>query len=100
MAAQGAVVDIDEKAFARRVVEQDGVLTYGQLLDCGWNYDAIAHRVGRKNWQILVTGVVLITSGVPTPRQRLRAALLHGGDGAALTSFAACGGSAAETGES
>jgi len=83
-------VEIDEKAFAGLVAEQDAVLEYGQLVDCGWNDDAIAHRVGRKYWQVLVTRVVLTTSGIPTPRQRLRAALLHGGDGSALTSFAAC----------
>jgi hypothetical protein len=83
-------VEIDERAYSRLVLEQDSVLTYAQLLSCGWNYDAIEHRIGRKDWQILVTGVVLITSGVPTARQRLRGGLLHGGDGAALTSLAAC----------
>jgi hypothetical protein len=83
-------MEIDEEAFAELVAEQDAVLDYGQLLGCGWNYDAIAHRVKRKDWQVLVTRVVLTTSGVPTQRQRLRAALLHGGEGSALTAFAGC----------
>src|SRR3954468_19897788 len=83
-------MDVDDKKFAQLVVEQDGVLGIEQLVGCGWNYDAIAYRVKRKVWQVLVARVVLTTSGVPTQRQRLRAALLHGGEGSALTAFDAC----------
>lgn len=41
-------------------------------------------------WQRLLPGVVLLHSGRPSERQRLRAALLHAGKGSMVTGLAAC----------
>jgi hypothetical protein len=66
------LVDIEE--ISRR---QDGVVTRLQALD-SLTTGALQHRLG-KHWQILLPGVYLTSTGGPSPRQQLRAALLYGG---------------------
>jgi hypothetical protein len=82
-------VDVDRQQYAELRAEQDRVLTHSQLFACGWTYEAIIHRRQREQWQKLLPGIVLTVSGEPTARQRFRAALLHGGSAAALTSCSA-----------
>jgi hypothetical protein len=83
-------MQIDTEAWAKLLDEQECVVKRSQAMSCGWTQNAIQHRLDRKHWQVLVPGVLLVVSGTPTARQRLRAALLHGGPEAALTSTTAC----------
>ena len=72
-------MDLDEL-----LAVQDCVLTRGQALR-HLSPAALRHRLRPGGpWQQLLPGVYLTTSGVPTQRQRLRAALLHGGSRAVL----------------
>ncbi|HVW81704.1 MAG TPA: hypothetical protein VHB69_12280 [Mycobacteriales bacterium] len=71
---------------------QDGVVTRAQALE-SLTTGALQHRLGR-HWQIALPGVYLTSTGAPTDRQRLRAALLYGGSSAQLadaTALAAYG---------
>jgi hypothetical protein len=56
---------------------QDGVITRLQALET-LTTGALQHRLERR-WQIMLPGVYLASTGTPTERQRLRAALLYGG---------------------
>jgi hypothetical protein len=82
-------MDVDGRKFDALRAEQDGVLTHAQLIACGWTYEAIIHRRRREQWQKLLPGIVLTFSGDASTGQRFRAALLHGGSAAALTSCSA-----------
>jgi hypothetical protein len=62
----------------------DGLVTRRELLAVGWTVKGIHHRVRAGHWQRLLPRVYLTTSGEPTARQRMRAALLYAGDGALL----------------
>lgn len=65
---------------------QDGVLTRAQAL-ARLSEGAVRHRLrsgGR--WLLLLPGVYLASTGVPTRRQQLRAALLYAGEQAVLAS--------------
>ncbi len=69
---------------------QDGLATSRQLTDLGWSRSTIAHRCGKGGpWQRVLPRVILLQTGAPSPRQRLRAALLYAGEGALLTGAAA-----------
>ncbi|HEY0496137.1 MAG TPA: hypothetical protein VGD48_10350 [Kutzneria sp.] len=64
----------------------DGVATWTDLLRLGVSPDLPARRCRPGGgWTRLLTGVYLLTGGSPTRRQRIRAALLRAGPGAALT---------------
>src|SRR3954447_24113222 len=77
-------------ALAALIHEQDGVVTAGQLATHGFSRDTLDRRVASGRWQRLVPGTVLTVSGEPTRRQRLVAAILWGGDGAAIDGPDAC----------
>jgi len=64
---------------------QDGLLTRSQALQ-RLSPAALRHRLRPGGpWLRLLPGVYLASTGVPTSRQRLRAALLHGGEAAVLS---------------
>ena len=69
---------------------QDGVVTSAQLSMHGFSRDATQHRVGRREWQRLLPGVVLTHSGEPLRRQRLFGAWLWAGEDAAIDGASAC----------
>nr|WSZ96188.1 hypothetical protein OH820_11460 [Streptomyces sp. NBC_00857] len=72
------------------VVAQDGLATPRQLVGLGWATSTIARRCTPGGpWQRLLPRVILLQTGAPSPRQRLRAALLFAGEGALLTGTAA-----------
>lgn len=56
-----------------------------RLLAAGFIRQTIRRRVRRGTWQEPLTGVICRTNGLLTPDQWLVAALLYGGDGAALS---------------
>lgn len=68
----------------------DAVAPRAALLDLGLSDGAISRscRPGGP-WRSPVRGVVLLSDGDPTPRQRLRIAVVRGGRGAVLTGSAA-----------
>src|SRR3954466_3774835 len=77
-------------ALAAVIHEQDGVVTAGQLAAHGFSRDALDRRVASGRWQRLLPGTVLTVSREPTRRQRLVAAVLWGGAGAAVDGPDAC----------
>ena len=77
-------MDVDEIAWRRLLTGQDGVVRRGQALDCGWTPRALAHRIGR-DWQVLLPGVLLASTGIPTTRQLRCAGVVWAGPSAALT---------------
>jgi very-short-patch-repair endonuclease len=77
---------IDERHWRTLLDSQDGVAHRLQLWESGWTSGAVEHRLGRE-WQVLLPGVVLTSTGVPTVTQRRWAAVLWGGPEAALTSW-------------
>jgi hypothetical protein len=76
---------------ALRRSARDGVIRTAALRGLGVPGATITNRCcegGR--WQRLLPGVVLLTSGSPTRRQEISAALLYGGPHAVLTGIEAC----------
>lgn len=70
----------------------DGVASRARLLALGISSRTIDRRCRRGGpWQRLCLGVVLLHNGLPTPRQRARAGLLHAGDDAMLTGSTGAG---------
>ncbi|ROS26249.1 hypothetical protein EDF34_2582 [Cellulomonas sp. PhB150] len=67
------------------LARQDAVATTAQLQQWGMTRAAIARRAASGEWTRLFRGVVLLSSGAATWRQRARGALLYAGDGAALS---------------
>lgn len=64
----------------------DGVVTVAALVDLGIDSSTVYHRCQPGGpWRWLLPGVVLIESGVPSGRQRARAALAYAGSDAQLT---------------
>jgi hypothetical protein len=63
--------------------QQHGTLARYQALRHGLSRDAWDYRVGR-HWTAVGEGVAVTHSGEPTPKQLRWAAVLHGGEGAAL----------------
>jgi hypothetical protein len=69
----------------------DGVVTARALVVLGVPESTVYHRCRDGGpWQRLAPGVVLMTTGHPTTRQLVTAALLHGGPDAVLTGLEAC----------
>ncbi|GGM92485.1 hypothetical protein GCM10009721_17700 [Terrabacter tumescens] len=62
---------------------QCGVLTRTQLLASGVSRETLRWRVGR-DWRLLLPGIYVLQTGLPSEEQRLVAAQLFGGDGAWL----------------
>jgi hypothetical protein len=72
------------------IAAQDGLATSKQLASLGWPNSTIAYRCTPGGpWQRVLPRVILLQTGAPTPRQRLRAALLYAGEDALLTGTAA-----------
>ncbi|QGV80434.1 hypothetical protein [Streptomyces ficellus] len=72
------------------VVAQDGIATVHQLMDLGCASSVIAaHSRPPGPWRRLLPRVVALQRSDPTPRQRLRGALLYAGPDALLTGPAA-----------
>jgi hypothetical protein len=66
--------------------QQHSVVSRGQLLGLGMTDNAMQYRVRRGGpWQILLPGVYLTTSGVPSLAQKEMAALLYAGPGSLIT---------------
>lgn len=63
---------------------QDGVVTRAQLAAHGFDDNAVHRRVREGVWQRPLPGILTTFSGCPTRRQRLVAAWLWGGAGAAV----------------
>lgn len=75
-------MDLPDRALAL-AQSQHGVLTRRQLLGAGVTRDTLRWRVGR-DWRLLLPGVYVLQTGLPSVRQRLVAAQLAGGNGAWL----------------
>ncbi|MGI5482593.1 hypothetical protein [Streptomyces lavendofoliae] len=72
------------------VVAQDGVATVHQLMDLGCASSVTAARCRPPGpWRRLLPRVIALQTTPPTPRQRLRGALLYAGPDALLTGPAA-----------
>jgi hypothetical protein len=69
--------------------EQHDVLTMGQALTYGLSSSAVSRRVASGRWQRLLPRVYLTSNGQPGHEQRVWAAVLYGGEPAALTGMAA-----------
>lgn len=65
--------------------QQDGVLSRIQALAGGLGEDSWQWQIERGRWQRVLPGVAVGHSGEITDRQRAWAAVLHAGEGAALT---------------
>lgn len=70
-------------AAAAVAAEQEGVVTRRQLLAAGVSRETLRWRVGR-DWRLLLPGVYVLQTGLPSQTQRLVAAQLLAGDGAWL----------------
>ncbi len=68
--------------------EQDGLITRAQLLGSGVTRETVRWRVGR-DWRLVLPGVVLLHTGVPSEHERLVAALLFAGAGSWLSGVTA-----------
>jgi hypothetical protein len=75
---------IDERARGL-LVRQDSVATTAQLQEWGMTRASIARRASSGEWTRLFRGVILLSSGTVTWRQRARGALLYAGRDAALS---------------
>ncbi|NMH95713.1 hypothetical protein HF519_30150, partial [Pseudonocardia bannensis] len=74
-----------------REAAQDGVISAATLREIGVPGVTVARRCRAGGpWQRLLPGVILLSTGTPTRRQQVRAALLYGGDNAILTGIEAC----------
>jgi len=63
----------------------DDLATVAALVASGLRYRTVRRRIRMETWQEPAPGVVCRTTGALTPRQRLRAALLYVGPGAAVS---------------
>ncbi|SDU77994.1 type IV toxin-antitoxin system AbiEi family antitoxin domain-containing protein [Jiangella alkaliphila] len=79
-----------ERALALARV-QDGLLTRQQALAAGMSAEAVRHAIRPGGpWQRVLPGVYATFSGPLSPLHRLRAAVLHAGEGALVTGPWAC----------
>ncbi|MCH0540465.1 hypothetical protein I3F58_12965 [Streptomyces sp. MUM 203J] len=85
------LITADRYATDPLVLAQDGLATVHQLRDIGCASYVVANRCRPGGpWQRVLPRVVLLAAPTPpTPRQRLRAALLYAGPDALLTGQAA-----------
>jgi hypothetical protein len=71
-------------------LDQFGVVSRGQALDCGMGRGVLDHLIRPDGpWQRIVPGVYATTTGSVTPDQRAMAALLHAGPKSMITGAAA-----------
>lgn len=76
---------MDEAGLEAVLRQQDLLLTRAQARQAGLSREALRHRLRRGGpWQRVTSGVLAAFSGELTERQRMRAALLHGGESAML----------------
>ncbi|WP_116952517.1 hypothetical protein [Jiangella endophytica] len=70
---------------------QDGLITRPQALAVGMTKDAIRHAIRPGgHWQRVLPGIYATFNGLLAPVHRRRAAVLHGGAGAAVSGSWAC----------
>jgi hypothetical protein len=75
----------DDFAYIRSFA-RDNVISVRELMRLGLSESTIYRRCRANGpWQLLAPGTVLLSSGTPTRRQLLRAALLHAGPEAIVT---------------
>jgi very-short-patch-repair endonuclease len=80
----------DGRALADVVTRQNGVISRGQAQLCGLSDQALRHRIREGGpWQVVLPGVYLTSTGIPTGLERLSAALIYAGPGSAITGPAA-----------
>ena len=66
--------------------KQSSVASRGQLLALGMSDHAMQYRVRRSGpWQVLLPGVYLAVTGIPSLSQKELAALLYAGPGSLIT---------------
>ena len=73
----------------RLLKQQHDVLTMAQAMTHGLSSSAVSRSVAAGRWQRLLPRVYLASSGQPAHEQRVWAAVLYGGETAALTGMAA-----------
>jgi hypothetical protein len=84
------LANVDRTALTGLVSKQHGVLVRDQVLACGVSDRMISYRLRNGGpWQLLLPGVYLAATGVPTPAQREMAALLYAGPASMITGPAA-----------
>lgn len=76
-------------SFQQLLDEQDQVFRRDQALARKVSRHHLEHQLDARRWSRVLPRVYLAHTGVPTNRQRRRAALLYAGDGAALTRWTA-----------
>ena len=69
---------------------QDGVLTATQAREAGFTRGSIDHSLRSQQWQTLLPGVYLLGPVALNRRQRVTAAFLWAGEGAAIDAESAC----------
>lgn len=80
----------DRTALAEVVLNQFGVVSRGQALECGLKRSSLDYLVRPEGpWRRIVPGVYATTTGTVTPDQRAMAALLHAGAQSVITGAAA-----------
>jgi hypothetical protein len=80
----------DGAALSDVALEQFGVVSRSQVLECGLGRGALDHLIRPGGpWQRIVPGVYVTTTGTVTPDQRAMAALLHAGPRSMITGAAA-----------
>jgi hypothetical protein len=72
-------------SYAELIEQQGGVLERQQALRGGLSKAAWEWRLTRSTWQTVLPGVVATHSGVVTFEEKVQAAVLYGGDGAAVS---------------
>ena len=77
-------VSVDEKRLQRTVRDQDGAITLGQALECGYSHTTVRRKVAAGEWTRLAFRVHRVGSHRRTPTVLVRAALLSLGDDAVL----------------
>ncbi|WP_285589105.1 type IV toxin-antitoxin system AbiEi family antitoxin domain-containing protein [Actinomycetospora sp. NBRC 106378] len=82
-------MSLDEKRLHRTVRDQDGAITLGQALECGYSHTTVRRKVAAGEWTRLAHRVYLLGSHRRTPAVLVRAALLSLGGDAVLVGPAA-----------
>jgi hypothetical protein len=73
------------RSYQELLEEQSSVLARWQAFEGGLSRAALEWRLERKTWQVVLPGVVVAHSGAVTFEQKVQAAILYGGDGAAVS---------------
>jgi hypothetical protein len=84
--ALGHAQDIIPEGLAELLEKQLAVVSRGQLLKLGMSDRAMQYRLRRGGpWQMLLPGVYLAASGIPSVSQKELAAMLYAGPGSIIT---------------